>query len=128
MEWSRRSLIIYMTWSAGGGILTYLAALKGVPKELYDSASIDGANSFKKLFKVTTPMLTPVIFFNLVNGLIAAWQIFAQPIFLAAYAGSLLAVPNDIYQQIFVNQRFEYELSMKATEGQEEGGCRSCLT
>lgn len=120
MEWCRRALIIFMAWSAGGGILTYLAALKGVSNDLYESASIDGANGFQKLFKITIPILTPVIFFNLVNGLIAAWQLFAQPIFLAANAGSLLAVPYEpnyvylvhVYQQIFVNQRFGYGLSM----------------
>ncbi len=120
MEWCRRSLIIFMAWSAGGGILTYLAALKSVSNDLYESASIDGANGLQKLFKITIPILTPVIFFNLVNGLIAAWQIFGQPLFLAANAGSLLAVPYKpnyvylvhVYQQIFVNQRFGYGLSM----------------
>lgn len=120
MEWCRRSLFIFMAWSAGGGILTYLAALKSISSELYESASIDGANGLQKLLKITIPMLTPVIFFNLVNGLISAWQIFAQPIFLAANAGSLLAVPYQpnyvylvhVYQQIFVNQRFGYGLAM----------------
>jgi multiple sugar transport system permease protein len=120
MDWCRQSLIIFMAWSSGGGILTYLAALKSVPKELYESASIDGANGLQKLLKITIPVLTPVIFFNLVNGLIAAWQIFGQPIFLAANAGSLLSVPYKpnyvylvhVYQQIFVNQRFGYGLSM----------------
>jgi multiple sugar transport system permease protein len=120
LDWCRRSLIIFMAWSSGGGILTYLAALKGIPNELYESASIDGANGLQKMFKITIPMLTPVIFFNLVNGLIAAWQIFGQPIFLAANAGSLLSVPYKpnyvylvhVYQQIFVNQRFGYGLAM----------------
>jgi ABC-type sugar transport system permease subunit len=119
LEWCRTSLIIFMAWSAGSGILTYLPALKGVSNDLYESASIDGANGMQKLFKITIPMLTPVIFFNLVNGLIAAWQLFGQPVFLAG-EGSMLSVPYEpnyvylvhVYQQIFVNQRFGYGLSM----------------
>lgn len=119
-DWCRRSLIIYMMWGAGGGILTYLAGLKGISQELYEAAEIDGANSFQKFIKITLPLLTSVIFFNLVNGLIAAWQLFGQPIFLAANAGSLLAIPYrpnyvylvHVYQQIFVNQRFGYGLSL----------------
>jgi multiple sugar transport system permease protein len=118
LDWCRTSLYVYMLWGAGGGILTYLAALKGVPAELYESASIDGANSFQKLTKITIPMISSVIFFNLVNGLIAAWQIMYQPVFLAGMG--LLSVPYEpnytylvhVYQQIFTSQRFGYGLAM----------------
>ena len=56
----------------------YLAALKGIPVSLYEAATIDGAGYGRKLWNVTLPMLSPYIFYNLVMGIIASFQMFVQ--------------------------------------------------
>jgi multiple sugar transport system permease protein len=63
-------------WGVGSSMLIYLAGLQGIPSELYDAAKVDGANDLQRLFNVTIPMMSPVIFFNLVMGVIGALQTF----------------------------------------------------
>jgi multiple sugar transport system permease protein len=65
-------------WGVGGSMIIYLAGLKDIPSHLYEAAEIDGANAFQRTRHVTLPMLTPVIFFNLVMGIINAFQYFTQ--------------------------------------------------
>jgi len=72
------SLIFMSLWGIGGGMVIYLAGLQGVPEHLYESASLDGANALQQFRHVTLPMLTPVIFYNLVMGLIGSFQTFTQ--------------------------------------------------
>jgi multiple sugar transport system permease protein len=76
--WSKSSLIIMSLWTVGGGMLIYLAALQDVPETLYESASLDGANGWKRFFKITLPMISPTIFFNLITGVIGGLQVFSQ--------------------------------------------------
>ncbi|MFT4143961.1 MAG: sugar ABC transporter permease [Mobilitalea sp.] len=76
--WSKPSLIIMSLWTVGGGMLIYLAALQDVPETLYESASLDGANGWKQFFKITLPMISPTIFFNLITGVIGGLQVFNQ--------------------------------------------------
>jgi multiple sugar transport system permease protein len=75
-SWSKPSLILMGLWGSGGGMIIWLAGLKGIPRELYEAASIDGAGEFQQFRHVTIPQLTPYIFFNLVMGLIGTLQIF----------------------------------------------------
>lgn len=75
---SKWSLIIMGLWGAGGGMIIWLAGLKGISQSYYDAAAIDGANRWQQFLYVTIPMLTPYIFFNLVMGLIGTFQIFTQ--------------------------------------------------
>ena len=77
-NWSKPSLIIMGLWGAGGGMIIWLAGLKGIPQSLYEAASVDGANSWQQFRHVTLPQLTPYIFFNLIMGLIGTFQIFGQ--------------------------------------------------
>jgi multiple sugar transport system permease protein len=70
-----------MIWGAGAMMLIFLAGLKNIPKELHEAAEVDGASSWKRFWKVTFPLLTPYIFYNLIVGLIAALQIF-EPIYV----------------------------------------------
>ncbi len=65
-------------WQFGSSMVMFLAALKQVPASLYEAASIDGANSFKKFFKITVPQITPIIFFNLIMQTIQALQNFTS--------------------------------------------------
>jgi multiple sugar transport system permease protein len=72
------TLITLAAWQFGSPMLIFLAGLKQIPAELYEAASIDGAGSWAKFIRITLPMLTPVIFFNLVMQLIAGFMVFTQ--------------------------------------------------
>ncbi len=76
--WSKPALILMGLWGAGGGMVIYLAALQDVPASLYEAASIDGAGRLAQFRNVTLPMITPVILFNLIMGLIGSFQYFTQ--------------------------------------------------
>ena len=65
-------------WVIGGTMMIYLAGLKGIPKDLYEAAEIDGATGLRRFRNVTLPMLSPVIFFNTIMAIIASFQIFTQ--------------------------------------------------
>lgn len=77
-EWVLPSLVIMSLWGIGGGIVIYLASLQGIPTELYEAAEIDGAGAWRKLRSITLPMMTPVIFFQLIMGIIGSFQVFTQ--------------------------------------------------
>jgi len=72
------AMIIMSLWTFGGTMVIYLAGLQGIPAHLYEAAEIDGAGAFRKFFTVTIPMMSPVIFFNFVLGMIGALQAFTQ--------------------------------------------------
>ncbi|HTB22534.1 MAG TPA: sugar ABC transporter permease [bacterium] len=72
------SLVGMSLWSLGGSMIIYLAGLKDVPTTLYEAAVIDGAGAWNRTRHITLPLLTPVIFFNLVMGVIGAFQYFTQ--------------------------------------------------
>ena len=71
-------LIILTVWQFGSSMLIFLSALKQIPKELNEAAHVDGANSVQKFFKVTLPLLTPTVFFNLVQQTINSFLAFTQ--------------------------------------------------
>jgi multiple sugar transport system permease protein len=77
-KWSKPAIILMGMWNVGGAMVIYLAALQDIPNYLYESASIDGAGVFRKFFRITLPLLTPSIFFNVVIGVILSFQVFTQ--------------------------------------------------
>lgn len=77
-DWAFWSLVGMSLWSVGGSMVIYLAGLKDIPAHLYEAAVIDGAAPFQRLTRITLPMLTPVIFFNVVMGVIGSFQYFTQ--------------------------------------------------
>ncbi|MDR1047838.1 MAG: sugar ABC transporter permease [Treponema sp.] len=77
--WSKPALILMMVWGCGGSIIIFLAGLQDIPDTLYESASLDGANFAQQTWHITIPMLAPVILFNAVTLVIAAFQWFAEP-------------------------------------------------
>jgi len=81
--WIKPALIILSVWGAGGATVLLLSAMNGIPRELYEAAEIDGASPWRQFWSVTFPQITPVIFFNLIMGLIGAFQIFSQVYILA---------------------------------------------
>ena len=72
------ALITMSLWGVGGAMLIYLAGLQGVPQQLYEAAEIDGASLWRRFVHVTLPMMSPVLFFNFLMGLIGALQTFTQ--------------------------------------------------
>ena len=86
-QWSIPTLILLALWIIGQQIILYLAGLQDVPQELYDASEVDGANFWHKLWNVTIPMMTPVIFFHLVTSVIGAMQFFAIPYVMTGGTG-----------------------------------------
>jgi multiple sugar transport system permease protein len=78
-RWVIPSLALMSVWSVGNTVVIYLAGLQDVPRELYEAAELDGANRLQELFHVTLPMISPVIFFNLVMAVIGVLQVFDTP-------------------------------------------------
>lgn len=76
--WAKPAIIIMDLWGVGGSMVIYLAALQGVPTELYEAAELDGASGLQRMRHVTLPSISPVIFFNLILGVIGTFQYFTQ--------------------------------------------------
>jgi multiple sugar transport system permease protein len=84
LDHSTATLIMLLLWGgAGTGMLIFLAGLKGIPEELYEVARVDGANAVRRFVSITLPLLTPVIMFQLVWGLVGAANVFVEPILLS---------------------------------------------
>ncbi|CAN5726604.1 sugar ABC transporter permease [soil metagenome] len=77
-KWAPWTLVMLSLWGVGGSMVIYLAGLKDVPAYLYEAATLDGATAWKRFRSVTLPMLTPVIFFNVVMGIIGSFQAFTE--------------------------------------------------
>lgn len=108
------SLIGVSLWAIGGNVMIYLAGLQGIPMELYEAAALDGATGWKSFRHVTVPLLTPVIFFNLVLGLIYSWQWFTEP-FVMTQGGpdnSTLTYLLYAYRNAFMFFKMGYALAL----------------
>jgi len=77
-QWAVPSIVLMGLWGVGGGMMIYLAGLQNIPTQLYEAAQIDGAGVLAQFRAVTLPMLSPTIFFNLVMGVIGAFQVFTS--------------------------------------------------
>ena len=77
--WALFVICLLRVWQFGSAMVLFLAALKGVPADLYEAATIDGASKTKQFFSITVPMITPVIFYNLVTQIAQAFQEFNGP-------------------------------------------------
>ena len=100
------SLVLEATWAgAGGSIIIYLAALLGVPPELYDAAEVDGAGIWKKIWHVTLPQLRGILFIMLILQVIATAQVFLEPFLFTGGgpAGATKTVLLYIYDKAFRN-------------------------
>jgi multiple sugar transport system permease protein len=119
VEYPTAVLALFAIWAAaGGGMVVFLAGLQGIPAEYREAAMIDGASRLQVTRYITLPLLTPVIFFNLVTGMIGALQILVQPMLLSP--GILGLSPGTVpprdnylfvvhaYVEIFVKQLFGY--------------------
>jgi multiple sugar transport system permease protein len=77
-SWAMPAFIIMSLWGVGGSMIVFLAGLQSIPEHLYEAAEIDGAGELAKFRHVTLPMMSPVIFFNMIVMVIGAFQIFDQ--------------------------------------------------
>jgi len=92
--WTKMSVVLLMVWGCGAMMLIFLTGLNNIPRELSDAADVDGANSWQHFWKISFPLLTPYVFYNLVVGLIACLQIF-EPIYVL-YRDNQPLVPSAI--------------------------------
>ncbi|ABS04019.1 carbohydrate ABC transporter permease [Kineococcus radiotolerans] len=115
------ALVILMLWALGGGMVIMLAALQGVPVELEEAATMDGAGRWRVFRHVTVPMISPILFFQVITGVIGALQVFVQPLLLTGSSGiaGAGAVPESnrlfmvqVYQEFFLSNRFGYGSAM----------------
>lgn len=113
-EWAMPALIIMAGWGAGAAMLIFLAGLRGIPTELYEAASIDGAGAIRRFFSITLPLLTPTIFFNVVMNIIGSWQVFTQS-FIMTNGGpnnATLTMVLYIYRKGFQQFYFGYAAAL----------------
>ena len=119
--WAFYALIVMMLWGIGGGMIISLAALQDVPVELEEAARIDGASTWRIIRSVTIPLISPVLYFQVVTGVIGTLQILVQPLLLAESnrLAASATVPQstrlfmvEVYNEFFTNQRFGYGTAM----------------
>lgn len=114
--WIGPAMILMGVWGVGNAMLITLATLQGVPQELYDAAKVDGASAVTAFFKVTLPMISPVIFYNLILSVIGLLQFFVVPYVLTRGTGN----PNGaayffnmhLYRTAFLFQDMGYGATM----------------
>ncbi len=111
-DYSIYTLVALAAWQFGAPMLIFLAGLRQVPQELYEASSIDGASAWRKFWKITVPLLAPVIFFNLVLEIIHAFKIFSSAFIISdgrgAPADSLLFFTLYLYDEAFAFFRMGY--------------------
>ena len=109
-------MILLAVWQFGAPMVIFLAGLKQVPAELYEAASVDGARAWRKFLSVTLPMLSPVIFFNLLLEMIGAFQIFASAYIIGSGTGGPAGATNFytvyLYTRAFTNSQMGYASAM----------------
>ncbi|MGF2053958.1 carbohydrate ABC transporter permease [Vagococcus fluvialis] len=115
--WTKPALIMMKVWNSGSAILLYLATLQNVPTTLYESASIDGASSIKKFFRITLPLITPIIFYDIVTSTIGSFQIFQEAYVMTQNgtggpANSLLFYNLHMWNKAFVEFDMGYAMAM----------------
>lgn len=101
-------------WQFGSAMVIFLAALKGVPEELHEAASLDGAGKWRQFYSITVPMITPVIFYNLVTQTVSAFQEFNGPYIITA--GGPRSSTTLISLLIYNNAFKSYEMGMASAQ------------
>jgi multiple sugar transport system permease protein len=109
-QWAKPSLVFVALWTIGSEVIIYLAALQEIPRDYYEAALVDGANSFQQTRFITLPMITPVIFFHLVNGTIWAFQYFTEAYVMTGGgpANATLFYALNLYRNAFTSLKMGY--------------------
>ena len=108
------ALSVMAVWGAGNTVIIYLAGLQGIPTHLYEAATVDGASGFRKFINVTVPMISPVIFFNMIMAIIGSMQTFTQAFVMTAGGpnNASLFYALLIYRTAFTNLQMGYASAM----------------
>lgn len=108
------SIILLFIWQFGSPMLIFLSGLKQIPQSYYEAAVVDGANSLKKFFKITLPLLSPIIFFNLVMQLIGGFMVFSQAMIITdgGPMNKTLVYALYLYRQSFAYYKMGYGCAM----------------
>jgi len=114
-EWSKWALVILAAWSVGNAMVIYLAGLQDVPRQLYEAAELDGATWWQKTRNVTLPMLSPVILFNVIMGIIGSLQVFTVPYVISpagSPARSIYFYSMYLFDNAFIYHKMGYACAM----------------
>ena len=115
VEYSKSVLVLMAMWTVGNPMVIYLAGLQEVPTHLYEASDLDGATAWQKTINVTLPLISPVIMFNVIMGMIGALQYFTQAFILfpgGAPARSTYFYTSYIYDAAFRDQMMGYASAM----------------
>jgi len=104
------SLIALHLWTFGSAMVIFLAGLRQIPKDLYEAASVDGANRIRQFFSISLPMLTPVIFFNVVLNVISSFQAFTPAFIISQGTGG--PVDSTLFYSLYLYIKGFKELNM----------------
>ena len=114
--WAKPSLVLMAQWTLGNAVIVYLAGLQDISRDYYEAADIDGASTFQKSMHITLPLLTPVIFFNVVMSVINTLQVFTLPYALTLGTGkpanSLMFYSMYLYNNAFAYMKLGYASAM----------------
>lgn len=113
------AILITVLWGVGSQMIIFLSGLQSVPSELFEAADIDGASGIKKFFSITIPMITPILFLQLITSVIAGFQVYAPAMILTGNADGGGGGPNlktyflnyAIYNSAFNNRQFGYAVA-----------------
>jgi multiple sugar transport system permease protein len=114
-NWSKPALVLLGVWGTGNAVVIYLAGLQDVPQHLYEAADLDGAGWWAKTRHVTLPMLSPVILFNLIMGIIGTLQVFTVPYVMfpgGTPARSTYFYTMYLFDNAFIYQKMGYACAM----------------
>ena len=113
-HWAMPSIILMTVTFCGGSMLIFLAGLQDIPEALYEAARMDGARPLQLFWHITVPLLSPVIFYNLVMGIIGGLQVFAQPFIMTAGGpmNSTYVFGLHLYNNAFRYYKFGYACSL----------------
>lgn len=116
-QWTKPALILMKIWSSGGAMLLYLATLQNVPRSLYESVEIDGAGVWGKFKSITLPLITPIIFYDVITSTIGSFQIFQEAYVMTKNgtggpANSLLFYNLHMWNKAFVAFDMGYAMAM----------------
>jgi multiple sugar transport system permease protein len=114
--WVVPSFVLMSLWGFGGGMLIYLSALQGVPTQLYEAATIDGAGRFRQFFNITLPMISPVILFTFITGIIGSFQVFNQAYVISGGTGGPAYASMFYNLYLFLNAFRRYRMGMASAQ------------
>jgi len=103
-NWSKPGLILLGMWGMGGTIVIYLSGLQDVPTSLLEAAELDGASWWQRLWNVTVPMVSPITLFNLITGVIAQFQYFAQAYVFRGFQSLGYPLNSTLFYSVYLYQ------------------------